>query len=69
MDQFYWAERLCWIGVAPDPLPRHYLCPDSLDDASISVACDALRTAIDHANSPEIKSQAACIAGKISSEV
>ncbi|XP_078176888.1 UDP-Glycosyltransferase superfamily protein [Carex rostrata] len=68
MDQFYWAERLCWIGVAPDPLPRHYLCPDSLDDASISVACDALRAAIDRANSPEIKSQAACIAGKISSE-
>jgi UDP:flavonoid glycosyltransferase YjiC (YdhE family) len=69
MDQFYWAERLCWIGAAPDPLPRHFLCPDSLDDASINAACDALRAAINHAISPEIRSQAARIAEKISSEV
>lgn len=69
MDQFYWAERLCWIGVAPDPLPRHLLCPDALDDASISATCDALRAAIDRAVSPEIRSQAACIAEKVSSEV
>ncbi|KAJ4808683.1 Sterol 3-beta-glucosyltransferase [Rhynchospora pubera] len=68
LDQFYWAERLCWIGVAPDPLSRQHLCPDSLDDVNINAACDALRAAIDRATSAKIRLQASHIAKKISSE-
>ncbi|XP_074296845.1 sterol 3-beta-glucosyltransferase-like [Silene latifolia] len=34
-DQFYWAERMCWLGVAPYPLKRNHLVPESCNDISI----------------------------------
>ncbi|XP_072959879.1 sterol 3-beta-glucosyltransferase UGT80B1 isoform X7 [Typha angustifolia] len=68
LDQFYWAERLCWLGVAPEPLQRQHLIPDDNDISSINQAAGALSRAIKMALSPEVKAQAATIAHRISSE-
>ncbi|KAK3185010.1 hypothetical protein Dsin_032296 [Dipteronia sinensis] len=35
LDQFYWAERMFWIGVASEPLKRKHLVPDNVNDMSI----------------------------------
>ncbi|KAL6630050.1 hypothetical protein ACP70R_029815 [Stipagrostis hirtigluma subsp. patula] len=68
LDQFYWAERLHWLGVAPEPLPRQHLIPD-IDDASIiHSAADVLVGAIRSALLPEIKAQATRIADRLASE-
>ncbi|KAH7657383.1 UDP-glucuronosyl/UDP-glucosyltransferase protein [Dioscorea alata] len=68
LDQFYWAERLCWLGVAPTPLQKQHLVPDSDDATSIQLAADALSKAITTALSCEIKEQATTIARRISRE-
>ncbi|KAJ0988050.1 hypothetical protein J5N97_006406 [Dioscorea zingiberensis] len=68
LDQFYWAERLCWLGVAPTPLQKQNLVPDSGDATSIQLAADALSKAISAALSPKIKAQAAMVAQRISHE-
>ncbi|CAD6251452.1 unnamed protein product [Miscanthus lutarioriparius] len=68
LDQFYWAERLHWLGVAPEPLQRQNLVPDNDDALSIHNAADVLVGAIRSALSPEIKTQAARIADRLSFE-
>ncbi|KAG0465466.1 hypothetical protein HPP92_019630 [Vanilla planifolia] len=68
LDQFYWAERLYWLGVAPHPLERQYVVPESNDAASIKKASDMLSKAISLALSPPIKKQALEIAEKVSVE-
>uniref|UniRef100_A0A0D9VDM6 Erythromycin biosynthesis protein CIII-like C-terminal domain-containing protein n=1 Tax=Leersia perrieri TaxID=77586 RepID=A0A0D9VDM6_9ORYZ len=68
LDQFYWAERLHWLGVAPEPLRRQHLIPDTENASSINNAADMLIGAIRSALSPEIKAQATRIAEKLSSE-
>ncbi|XP_020250119.1 sterol 3-beta-glucosyltransferase UGT80B1 isoform X2 [Asparagus officinalis] len=68
LDQFYWAERLYWLGVAPEPLRKAQLVPDSEDARSIKQAGDALSAAIKHALSPEMKDQASRVSERISSE-
>uniref|UniRef100_A0A0E0G2T7 Glycosyltransferase family 28 N-terminal domain-containing protein n=1 Tax=Oryza nivara TaxID=4536 RepID=A0A0E0G2T7_ORYNI len=68
LDQFYWAERLHWLGVAPEPLGRQHLIPDTDNASSINSAADMLIGAIKSALSPEIKAQATRIANKLSSE-
>jgi len=68
MDQFYWAERLHWLGVAPEPLKRQHLIPDTDDAASITSAADMLRGAIRSAISPETRAQATRIANRLASE-
>lgn len=68
MDQFYWSERLQWLGVAPEPLQRQNLVPDNDDSLSIHNAADVLVGAIRSALSPETKAQAARIADRLSSE-
>ncbi|KAM0902769.1 hypothetical protein ACQ4PT_019057 [Festuca glaucescens] len=68
LDQFYWAERLHWLGVAPEPLKRQHLIPDTDDAASINNAADMLLGAIRSALSPEIKAQATRIANRLASE-
>ncbi|KAG0463980.1 hypothetical protein HPP92_020049 [Vanilla planifolia] len=68
LDQFYWAERLYWLGVAPQPLERQYVVPESNDAASIKKASDMLSKAISLALSPPIKKQALEIAEKVSVE-
>lgn len=69
LDQFYWAERLHWLGVAPEPLQRQNLVPDNDDALSIHNAADVLVGAIRSALSPEINAQAARIADRLSFEV
>lgn len=69
LDQFYWAEKLCWLEVAPEPLQRQHVTPDSDDSASIVEAAEALSRAIRLALTPEMKEQAAKIAERVSSEV
>jgi len=69
LDQFYWSERLHWLGVAPEPLQRQNLVPDNDDALSIHNAADVLVGAIRSALSLEIKAQAARIADRLSFEV
>ncbi|KAJ6389686.1 hypothetical protein OIU77_027915 [Salix suchowensis] len=69
LDQFYWAEKMYWIGVAPEPLNRSHLIPDKLDDVSIGMAAKVLSRAINDALSPNIKARALEIAERISLEV
>ncbi|KQJ94016.1 hypothetical protein BRADI_3g07997v3 [Brachypodium distachyon] len=68
LDQFYWAERLHWLGVAPEPLKRQHLVPDVDDTLSINNAADVLLGAIRSALSPEIKAQATRIAHRLAPE-
>ncbi|KAL5212090.1 hypothetical protein ABZP36_022937 [Zizania latifolia] len=68
LDQFYWAERLHWLGVAPEALQRQYLIPETNNASSINNAADVLSGAIKSALSLEIKAQATRIADKLSSE-
>lgn len=69
LDQFYWAERMHWLGVAPEPLKRNHLVPDKMDDFRIRVAANVLSRAIADALSPEVKIRAQKIAEMISLEV
>ncbi|GFP93875.1 sterol 3-beta-glucosyltransferase ugt80b1 [Phtheirospermum japonicum] len=68
LDQFYWAERMFWLGVAPEPLNSAYLLPDKDDDACLSKAANVLVEAINYAFSPEVKLRATQIAERISTE-
>ncbi|WVZ77376.1 hypothetical protein U9M48_025251 [Paspalum notatum var. saurae] len=68
LDQFYWAERLHWLGVAPEPLQRQHLVPDNDDTWSIQSAADVLLGAIRSALLPETKAQATRIADRLSFE-
>ncbi|KAK4846341.1 hypothetical protein QYF36_016114 [Acer negundo] len=68
LDQFYWAERMFWIGVASEPLKRKHLVPDNVNDMSIKEAAESLSGAIRYALSPKVKARAVQIAERISIE-
>ncbi|KAF8411587.1 hypothetical protein HHK36_004143 [Tetracentron sinense] len=68
LDQFYWAERMFWLGVAPEPLQKNHLLPDKDDDMSTKQAAYVLSKAINSALSPKIKARASEIAERISIE-
>ncbi|KAJ7968095.1 Sterol 3-beta-glucosyltransferase [Quillaja saponaria] len=68
LDQFYWAERMHWLGVAPEPVRRNHLLPDKNDDRSVQEAANVLSIAIRDALSPVVKARAAEIAERISLE-
>ncbi|XP_071931190.1 sterol 3-beta-glucosyltransferase UGT80A2-like isoform X1 [Coffea arabica] len=68
MDQFYWAERMFWIGVAPEPLKRHQLLPDKDEDLCIREVAEVVARAIGSALSVEVRARALDIAKRISSE-
>lgn len=68
LDQFYWAGRLSWLGVAPNALERHHLVPDTNDPSSINTAADKLAKAIILALSPTMKEQALKISEILSAE-
>uniref|UniRef100_A0A7N0RFV6 Erythromycin biosynthesis protein CIII-like C-terminal domain-containing protein n=1 Tax=Kalanchoe fedtschenkoi TaxID=63787 RepID=A0A7N0RFV6_KALFE len=68
LDQFYWAQRMSWLGVAPEPLKRSQLLPDTNDASSIAEAAQALSEAIAHALIYEVKARASEIAARISHE-
>lgn len=69
LDQFYWAERMCWLGVSPEPLSRKHLLPDKNDERMIQEAARVLSSAIHDASSPNVKARAVEIAERISLEV
>jgi hypothetical protein len=69
LDQFYWAERMFWLGIAPEPLKRDHLLPDKNDDLSIHDAANVLSRAINDALSPKVRACAIEIAERISLEV
>ena len=48
LDQFYWAERMFWVGVAPD----------ENDDNCVREAANMLARAINHVLSPKVKTNA-----------
>ncbi|KAK9134403.1 hypothetical protein Syun_013733 [Stephania yunnanensis] len=68
LDQFYWAERMFWLGVSPEPLHKDHLLPDQDDEISIKKAATSLSNAIRLALSPDTKALAANLARRISSE-
>ncbi|KAK1306781.1 hypothetical protein QJS10_CPA10g00556 [Acorus calamus] len=55
-DQFYWAERMFWLGLAPEPLQKHHLVPEDNDATSIEQASQALMKSIRSALSSDMKS-------------
>ncbi|XP_061337197.1 sterol 3-beta-glucosyltransferase UGT80B1 isoform X2 [Gastrolobium bilobum] len=65
LDQFYWAERMYWLGVSPEPLSRNHLLPDKNDDGSVQEAARVLSPAIHDALSSRVKAHAAEIAERI----
>lgn len=66
LDQFYWAERMFWLGVAPEPLKRTHLLPEASGE---KIAANFLSRAIQDALSPEIKEHAVEVSKRISLEV
>lgn len=69
LDQFYWAEKMFWLGVAPEPLRRNHLVPENISETSIRAAANVLSQAIHDALSPRIKERALEIGKRISPEV
>ncbi|GJM90584.1 hypothetical protein PR202_ga06882 [Eleusine coracana subsp. coracana] len=67
-DQFYWAERLHLLGVAPEPLQRQHLIPEMDAASSIHNAADVLLGAISSALSSKMKAQATRLADRLSLE-
>ncbi|KAI4318790.1 hypothetical protein MLD38_032457 [Melastoma candidum] len=65
-DQFYWAERMFWLGVALEPLKRHLLQPENSSSTCIRKAANMFAKALDRAHSPEIQKRAAEISQRIS---
>lgn len=69
LDQFYWAERMFWLGVAPEPLKSNHLFPEKNNGTGVREAAVVLSIAIDYALSPKVKACAFEIAERISLEV
>ncbi|XP_055816236.1 uncharacterized protein LOC129885824 isoform X2 [Solanum dulcamara] len=68
LDQFYWAERMYWLGVAPEPLKREHLVPDKDEDLYIKEAANMLVRALEYSQSSEVKTRTLQISNKLSNE-
>lgn len=69
LDQFYWAEKMSWLGVAPQPLKRnHLLLEDSNDEKNITEAAQVVAKAIYDALSAKTRARAMEIAEILSLE-
>lgn len=69
LDQFYWAEKMFWLGVAPEPLKRNHLFPEDISDTSIRASANVLSQAIHDALSPRVKARASEVGKRIFLEV
>lgn len=69
LDQFYWAERMFWLGVAPEPLKRNDLFPENNDEKIVREAANVLSRAIYDALSPRTTACAKEISERLSLEV
>ncbi|CAM6083733.1 unnamed protein product [Calypogeia fissa] len=67
LDQFYWAERMAWIGVAPEPLKPNHLCP-SHGEVEFLQAVSAVVNAITEASRNGMRGRAAEWSQKICQE-
>lgn len=65
LDQFYWAEKMFWLGVAPEPLKRNHLFPEDISDTSIRASANVLSQAIHDALSPRVKARASEVGKRI----
>lgn len=70
LDQFYWAERMTWLGVAPQHLTPQHLMPEISQPSSESFveAVKVVTGAINEAFSVELKHCAASLSAKIEFE-
>ncbi|KAL4385795.1 hypothetical protein GQ457_15G017040 [Hibiscus cannabinus] len=68
LDQFYWADKMFWLGVAPEPLRRNHLVPEHISNTIIRDAANVLSQAIHDALSPRIKARALDLSKRISPE-
>lgn len=70
LDQFYWAERMEWLGVAPAPLRPEHLMPDLHEDGSVcfTEAVRAFTSAVMKGFSEECKQCASSLRNKIQEE-
>ncbi|CAH9079634.1 unnamed protein product [Cuscuta europaea] len=70
LDQFYWADRMFWLGVGAEPLKREHLVPDTNDScgSSIKEGAKMLAKAINFALSSQVKERALQLAITLSTE-
>ncbi|CAL5329711.1 unnamed protein product [Camellia sinensis] len=68
LDQFYWAERMFWLGVSSEPLKTNHLLPDESDDTCVREAANMLTGALNYALSSKVKARASEIAERLSLE-
>ncbi|XP_074346914.1 uncharacterized protein LOC141685725 [Apium graveolens] len=67
-DQFYWAKRMFWLGVSPEPLKRCDMVLVDGNYTSIKEAAEKLARSISYALSPEVRACALEVAEKLSLE-
>ncbi|ESQ32013.1 hypothetical protein EUTSA_v10004004mg [Eutrema salsugineum] len=68
LDQFYWAEKMSWLGVGPQPLKRNHLLLEETNDENIMEAAQVVAKAIYDALSAKTKARAMEIAEILSLE-
>ncbi|KAG0611428.1 hypothetical protein M758_7G140500 [Ceratodon purpureus] len=70
LDQFYWAERMAWLGVAPQPLKPEHLMPALSQPPceSLVEAVKVVSAAITEGLSVELQRCAASLGAKIAAE-
>ncbi|EFH50479.1 hypothetical protein ARALYDRAFT_910517 [Arabidopsis lyrata subsp. lyrata] len=68
LDQFYWAEKMSWLGVAPQPLKRNHLLLEEPNDENIMEAAQVVAKAIYDALSAKSRACAMEIAEILSLE-
>lgn len=71
LDQFYWAERMTWLGVAPQPLMPQNLMPDisrTAPSESFVEAVKVVTAAISQAFSDVLKRCARSLSAKLEVE-
>ena len=69
LDQFYWAERMYWLGLVPEPLKNGSLAPDEESTATVERGACIVSKAVELALSPNVKSRAVEMAYRVSMEV
>lgn len=67
LDQFYWAERMAWIGVAPQALKPNHLCPPPGDE-EVREAVSAVVSAVTEASRAGMRERASAWSRKICEE-
>lgn len=68
LDQFYWAERMTWLRVAPQSLTPQLLMPDMSSSENFHDAVKVISAAIREARSVEMKLCASSLSVKLEGE-